>query len=116
MNATGWSYRRRGFTFTVVLLFLILMFALWMTVCRTSASLVRVQTARVQQDLRDERLMNALAQTLSNIEDHPKDLNKTGSNTYSGSVQTSQGPVLFTATIVYQGDQTQQWIVTLVLQ
>jgi hypothetical protein len=112
MNATRLSGSRRGFTLTVVLIFLVLMFALWTTVCRTSASLLRIQTARVNQDLRDEGLLNALALTLSDIEANPN-LQQSGPNSFSGTVPTSKGPRSFTATRVYQGGK---WLVTVVLQ
>jgi Tfp pilus assembly protein PilX len=55
---------RRGYTLTVVLLFLILLFALWSTVYRTTSSLLRIETSRVLQQTRDQGAMNALAQAI----------------------------------------------------
>jgi hypothetical protein len=55
---------RRGYSLTVVLVFLILMFALWSTVYRVTSSLLRVETNRVLQQTRDQGAMNALAQAI----------------------------------------------------
>jgi Tfp pilus assembly protein PilX len=55
---------RGGYTLTVVLIFLILLFALWSTVYRTTASLLRIETNRVLQQTRDQGAMNALAQAI----------------------------------------------------
>ena len=55
---------RRGYTFTVVLIFLFLLCALWSTVYRTTSSLLRVETNRVLQQTRDQGAMNALAQAI----------------------------------------------------
>jgi hypothetical protein len=54
----------KGYSLTVVLIFLILLFALWSTVYRSSASLLRIETNRVLQQTRDQGTMNALAQAL----------------------------------------------------
>jgi hypothetical protein len=54
----------RGYSLTVVLVFLILLFALWSTVYRSSASLLRIETNRVMQQTRDQGTMNAMAQAL----------------------------------------------------
>jgi Tfp pilus assembly protein PilW len=56
--------RRRGYSLTVVLIFLILIFALWSTVYRSSSSLLRIETNRVLQQTRDQGAMNALAQAI----------------------------------------------------
>jgi Tfp pilus assembly protein PilX len=56
--------RRRGYSLTVVLIFLILLFALWSTVFRTTSSLLRIETNRVLQQTRDQGAMNALAQAI----------------------------------------------------
>jgi hypothetical protein len=53
--------RRRGYSLTVVLIFMMLLFALWSTAYRTTSSLLRVETIRVQQQIRDQGAMNALA-------------------------------------------------------
>jgi hypothetical protein len=47
-----------------VLVFLILLFALWSTVYRSTASLLRIETNRALQQSRDQGAMNALAQAL----------------------------------------------------
>ncbi len=55
---------RRGYSLTVVLIFLVLLFALWSTVYRTTSSLIRVESIRVAQQARDQGAMNALAQAI----------------------------------------------------
>jgi hypothetical protein len=55
---------RRGYSLTVVLVFLILIFALWSTVYRSTSSLLFIETNRVMQQSRDQGAMNALAQAL----------------------------------------------------
>jgi hypothetical protein len=47
-----------------VLVFLILIFALWSTVYRSTSSLLRIETNRLLQQTRDQGAMNALAQAL----------------------------------------------------
>jgi hypothetical protein len=59
---------RRGYTLTVVLIFLILLFALWSTVYRTTSSALRIETGRVMQQTRDQGAMNALAQAIQLLE------------------------------------------------
>ena len=58
------GHPRRGYSLTVVLIFLILLFALWSTVYRSSSSLLRIETNRVLQQSRDQGAMNALAQAI----------------------------------------------------
>ena len=55
---------RKGYSLTVVLIFLILLFALWSTVYRATSSLLRIETNRVMQQARDQGTMNALGQAL----------------------------------------------------
>ena len=55
---------RRGYTLTVVFIFLILLCALWSTVYRTTSSVLRIETERVLQQTRDQGAMNALAQAI----------------------------------------------------
>ncbi|MFI5454622.1 MAG: hypothetical protein ACHRXM_04150 [Isosphaerales bacterium] len=55
---------RRGYSLTVVLIFLILLFALWSTVYRTTSSLLRIETNRVLQQTRDQGAMNTLARAI----------------------------------------------------
>jgi len=61
----------RGYTLTVVLVFLILLFALWGTVYRTTSSLLRIETNRVLQQTRDQGAMNALAQAVQLLQYGP---------------------------------------------
>jgi Tfp pilus assembly protein PilX len=58
------SQAPRGYALTVVLIFLILLFALWSTVYRSSSSLLRIETNRVLQQTRDQGTMNAMAQAV----------------------------------------------------
>jgi Tfp pilus assembly protein PilX len=58
------EHPRRGYSLTVVLVFLILMFALWSTVYRVTSTLLRIETNRVLQQGRDQGAMNALAQAV----------------------------------------------------
>ena len=57
-------HARKGYSLTVVLIFLILLFALWSTVYRSTSSLLRIETNRVLQQSRDQGTMNAMAQAL----------------------------------------------------
>jgi Tfp pilus assembly protein PilX len=58
------AHPRRGYSLTVVLVFLILIFALWSTVYRSTSSLLRIETNRSLQQSRNQGAMNALAQAL----------------------------------------------------
>ncbi len=71
MIATFCSSRRRGFSLTVVLLFLVLLLFLWATVYRTTASFLRVETARVKHNDLDEGMLGALAKALWYLEINP---------------------------------------------
>jgi hypothetical protein len=55
---------RRGYSLTVVAIFMILLFALWGTVARTTASVLRIETKRIMQQTRDQGPINALAQAI----------------------------------------------------
>jgi hypothetical protein len=55
---------RRGYSLTVVVIFMMLLFALWGTVARTTSSVLRIETNRTMQQARDQGPMNALAQAL----------------------------------------------------
>jgi hypothetical protein len=55
---------RRGYSLTVVVIFMMLLFALWGTVARTTSSVLRIETNRIMQQTRDQGPMNALAQAL----------------------------------------------------
>ncbi len=63
--------RRRGYSLTVVLLFLVLLLFLWAAVYRTTASLLRVETARVKRNDLDNGMLGALAQALLYLEKTP---------------------------------------------
>ena len=54
----------KGYSLAVVLIFVILLFALWSAVYRSTSSLLRIETNRVLQQSRDEGAMTALAQAL----------------------------------------------------
>jgi Tfp pilus assembly protein PilX len=56
--------RRRGYSLTVVLIFLILLVGIWSVVCFSSSSLLLIETVRVMQQTRDQGPMNALAQAV----------------------------------------------------
>ena len=64
MIVLGPSKPRGGFTMTVVLIGMMLLFALWCFVARTTSSLLRIETNRVLQETRDQGAMNALAQAI----------------------------------------------------
>ena len=63
--------RRRGYSLTVVLLFLVLLLCLWAAVYRTTASFLHIETARVKRNDLDEGMMGALAQALMYLEKNP---------------------------------------------
>ena len=51
------SCRRGGYSLTVVLLFLVLLLFLWAAVYRTTASFLRVETARVKRNDLDNGML-----------------------------------------------------------
>lgn len=59
---------RRGYSLTVVLIYLMLLFALWSTVYRSSASLLRIESARLLNNNRNEGAVNALAKAVRLLE------------------------------------------------
>ena len=63
--------RRRGYSLTVVLLFLVLLLFLWAAVYRTTASLLRVETARAMRNDLDCGVLSATAQALLYLEKNP---------------------------------------------
>ena len=65
------SCRRRGYSLTVVLLFLVLLLFLWAAVYRTTASFLRVETARVKRNDLDNGMLGTLAQALMYLENNP---------------------------------------------
>jgi hypothetical protein len=64
MTRTCSGIPRRGYSLTIVLIFLILLFALWGMVHRTTSSLLRIETNRVMHDIRNQGAMNVLARAL----------------------------------------------------
>jgi hypothetical protein len=100
---------RRGYTLTVVLIFLILLCALWSTVHRTTSSVLRIETERVLQQTRDQGAINALAQAIQLLQySRPSDSSNPGRTqftyglaltvtTTSGSCTTDNYTVVYTA-------------------
>jgi Tfp pilus assembly protein PilX len=81
---------RRGYTLTVVLIFLILLFALWSTVYRTTSSLLRIETNRTLQQTRDQGAMNALAQAIQLLQySTPSDASNPGRTVFTYQVSVS---------------------------
>jgi hypothetical protein len=64
MTGTRPDRSRRGYTLTIVLISLMLLFALWCFVSRTMSSALRVETNRVLQQTRDQGAMNALGSAI----------------------------------------------------
>jgi Tfp pilus assembly protein PilV len=101
------SEPRRGFTMTVVLISLMLLFALWCFVARTTSSLLRIETNRVLQQTRDQGAMNALAQAIQLLQySTPTDPNNPGRTvfTYDVSVpvqNTTGGCTSTDYTVIY---------------
>jgi hypothetical protein len=71
IHAFSSRFRRRGYSLTVVLLFLVLLLFLWAAVYRTTASFLRVETARVKRNDLDNGMLGALAQALWYVETNP---------------------------------------------
>lgn len=99
--------RRRGYTLTVVLISMMMLFILWSYVAKTTASLLRIETNRVLQQTRDEGAMNALAQAVQLLEygkpNNPSDPGQTVF-TYGVSISTpntSGGCTTSSYTVVY---------------
>jgi Tfp pilus assembly protein PilV len=107
MIVLGPSKPRGGFTLTVVLISLMLLFALWCFVARTTSSLLRIETNRVLQQTRDQGAMNALAQAIQLLQySTPSDSNNPGRTvfTYDVSVpvqNTSGGCTSTDYTVIY---------------
>jgi hypothetical protein len=62
---------RRGFALTIVLITLILLFALWSFVYRTTSGLLRIETNRALQQTRDTGVMNTLGRALQLLQYGP---------------------------------------------
>jgi len=71
IHAFSSSRRRGGYSLTVVLLFLVLLLFLWAAVYRTTASFLRVETARVKRNDLDNGMLGALAKALWYLETSP---------------------------------------------
>ncbi len=81
---------RRGYSLTVVLIFLILLFALWSAASRTSSSLLRIETNQVLQETRDQGAMNALAQAVQLLQySTPSDSSDPERTQYTYGVQVT---------------------------
>jgi hypothetical protein len=81
---------RRGYALTVVLIFLILLFALWSTVYRTTATLLRIESNRALQQSRDSGAMNALAQAIQLLQySAPQDPANPGRTVFTYGAQIS---------------------------
>ncbi len=84
--------RRRGYTLTVVLITLVLLFAVWSFTARTTSSLLRIETRRVLQQTRDQGPINAIAQALQLLQlGAPPDNTMTYTYQVSASSQSSAG-------------------------
>jgi Tfp pilus assembly protein PilX len=84
------SDRRRGYALPVVLIFLILLFALWSTVYRTTSSLLRIEANRASQQSRDQGAMNALAQAIQLLQySAPSDPTNPARSQFTYGVQVS---------------------------
>jgi hypothetical protein len=82
--------RRRGYSLAVVLIFMILLSALWSTAYRTTASLLRVETSRTLRQARDQGAMNALARALQLLQySKPSDASNPGRTQFTYDVQVS---------------------------
>jgi hypothetical protein len=98
---------RRGYTLTVVMISLMLLFALWCFVSRTTSSLLRVETNRVLQQTRDQGAMNALGRAIQLLQySKPSDSKNPGRTvfTYDVSVtlpNTSGGCTPADYTVIY---------------
>jgi len=67
---------RRGYTLTIVLVTVMLLFAIWSFAMRTTSGLVRIETNRVLQQTRDQGAMNALGQAIQLLQySSPSDSN-----------------------------------------
>jgi Tfp pilus assembly protein PilX len=81
---------RRGYSLTVVFIFLVLLFALWSSVYRTTSSLLRIETNRVLQQTRDQGAMNALAQAVQLLQySTPSDSSDPERTQYTYGVQVT---------------------------
>jgi hypothetical protein len=81
---------RSGYSLTVVIIFLVLLFGLWSTVCRTTSSLIRIESNRIAQQTRDTGAMNALAQAIQLLQySSPSDSTNPDRTQFTYGVQVS---------------------------
>jgi len=107
---TNIRVHRRGYSLTVVLLFLVLLLGLWAAVYRTTSSFLRVETARVKRNDLDSGVLSALGQCLMYLERNPS-LPRTPV-TYGVNVpQGSSGPPNFVATFTPVTTSPNGWTV-----
>jgi hypothetical protein len=98
---------RRGYSLTVVFIFLILLFALWVAATGTTASLLRIETCRVLQQTRDQGAMNALARAIQLLQySTPSDPSNPDRTQYTYGIQvnvtsTTGGCTTSDFTVVY---------------
>jgi hypothetical protein len=90
MIGPGSSKPRRGYTLTVMVIFLILLFALWSAVYRTTSSVLRIETNRVLRQTRDQGAMNVLARAIQLLQySKPSDPNNPGRTVFTYDVSVS---------------------------
>ncbi len=84
----------RGYTLTIVLVTVMLLFAIWSFAMRTTSGLVRIETNRVLQQARDQGAMNALARALQLLQySTPRDSNNPSRTVFTYGITLSiQGP------------------------
>jgi hypothetical protein len=100
---------RRGVAMTVVLIFLILLCALWCMVFSTTSSVLQIESNRISQQVRDQGSMNALAQAIRLLEySKPSGVNRT-QFTYGVTIPNASGagPSSYYS-VVYQAAPTAQ--------
>jgi hypothetical protein len=84
------SRTRRGYTLTIVLIAIMMLFLLWSYATRTTSSLLRVETSRTLQETRDQGAMNALAQAIQLLEySTPSDPNNPSRTVFTYGVSIS---------------------------
>jgi hypothetical protein len=90
MNVPSPRGARRAFTLSVVLIFMILLVAVWSTVYGTTSSMLRIETNRILQQARDQGAMNALAQAVQLLlYSRPSDSGNPSRSVFTYGVQVS---------------------------
>jgi hypothetical protein len=112
---------RRGYTLTVVLITLILLFGLWTFVIRSTSSLLRIETTRSLRQARDQGAMNAMAQAVQLLQyGYPSDSQNTSSTVFTYYVTTtipdaspitaaSTAQVSYQVVYTWQNEVNQTW-------